>query len=883
VARPKKTTTSKKGSKTKVRKETPLMKQYNDIKKKYPDAILLFRVGDFYETFGPDAVTAAGVLGITLTKRNNGAAGKIDLAGFPYHALDTYLPKLVRAGYRAAICEQLEDPKMTKTIVKRGVTELVTPGVALSDKILNHKTNNYLASVHFSKRTVGLSFADISTGEFLVAQGNADYIDKLLQSFQPSEIIYSKNHSEGFKENFGDKFYTYPLEDWVFAPDFTRELLLRHFQTQTLKGFGVESLDVGNVAAGAIIHYLGMTEHANLQHFTALGRLKQDKYVWLDRFTIRNLELIDSPHEGATPLIKVLDKTISPMGARLLRKWVVLPLKDTRAISRRHNVVEYFMEQEEFTENISQQIQLIGDIERLIARVPMGKITPRQVAQLKKALFAIEPIQKLCESASNDILNRIGEQLNPCKIIRSKIETELVEEPPVALNKGSVIRDGVSEELDKLRRLTKSSKDSLLEIQQREIEKTGITSLKISFNNVFGYYLEVRNRFKSQVPQEWIRKQTLVSSERYITQELKEYEETILGAEEKILAIESQLFDALVASLNTYIRPIQLNATLIAQLDCLLSFARVSIRNNYHKPEINDSLVLDIKAGRHPVIEQQMKIGEEYIPNDIYLDSESHQLLIITGPNMAGKSALLRQAALIVIMAQMGCFVPASVAKLGITDKVFTRVGASDNISSGESTFMVEMNETASIMNNISERSLILLDEIGRGTSTYDGISIAWALAEYLHNHPKAQPKTLFATHYHELTELSNKFDRIKNFHISTKEVGNKVIFLRKLVPGGALRSFGIHVAQMAGMPKQILKRANEILAQLEDKGLASNQISEQLKQMPEVSPYQLNIFEVNNPKMQEVEQLLTSIDVNTLTPIEALLKLNELKEMMKE
>ncbi len=859
------------------------MKQYNAIKAKYPDAILLFRVGDFYETFGPDAVTAASVLGITLTKRNNGAAGKIDLAGFPHHALDTYLPKLVRAGYRAAICEQLEDPKMTKTIVKRGVTELVTPGVALSDKILNHKTNNYLASVHFNKRTVGLSFADISTGEFLVTQGSADYIDKLLQSFQPSEVIYSKNYSDDFKEHFGDKFYTYPLEDWVFKTDFTRELLLRHFQTKTLKGFGVESLDVGNVAAGSIIHYLGTTEHANLQHFTALGRLKQDKYVWLDRFTIRNLELLNSPFDGGTPLIKVLDQTISPMGSRLLRKWIALPLKNSRAIENRHSMVEYFMKQEEFKEQMIHHIQQIGDIERLIAKVPMGKITPRQVAQLKKALFAIEPIQKLCSEASNEILNRMGEQLNPCKIIRSKIETELIEEPPVALNKGSVIREGVSEELDELRRLTKTSKDYLLEIQQREIEATGITSLKISFNNVFGYYLEVRNRFKAQVPKEWIRKQTLVSSERYITQELKTYEEKILGAEEKILALESQLFEALVASLNTYIRPIQLNAALIAQLDCLLSFARASIRNNYHKPQINDSLILDIKAGRHPVIEQQMAIGEEYVPNDIYLDSESQQLLIITGPNMAGKSALLRQAALIVIMAQMGCFVPAAVAKLGITDKVFTRVGASDNISSGESTFMVEMNETASIMNNISERSLILLDEIGRGTSTYDGISIAWALAEYLHNHPKAQPKTLFATHYHELTELSNKFDRIKNYHISTKEIGNKVIFLRKLVPGGALRSFGIHVAQMAGMPKQILKRANEILAQLEDKGLASDQISTQLKQMPEASPYQLNIFEVNNPKMKKLEELLSKLDVNTMTPIEALLKLNELKKAMEE
>lgn len=858
------------------------MKQYNTIKAKYPDAILLFRVGDFYETFGKDAITTAGVLGITLTKRHNGAASEIELAGFPHHALDTYLPKLVRAGYRAAICEQLEDPKFAKKLVKRGVTELVTPGVALSDKILNHKTNNYLASVHFSKRTIGLSFVDISTGEFLVAQGNSDYIDKLLQSFQPSEVIYSKNRLDEFKEYFGDKFYTYPLEDWIFAPDFTRELLLRHFQTQTLKGFGVESLEVGNVAAGSILHYLGTTEHANLQHISALARIKQDKYVWLDRFTIRNLELLVSTHNTGTPLIKILDKTISPMGARLLRKWVVLPLKNERAIAQRHKVVQHFLKEEEFAEKISQHIQHIGDVERLIAKVPMGKITPRQVAQIKKALFAIEPIQRLCQDTENDVLKRIGEQLNPCKIIRDKIETELVEEPPVALNKGSVIRDKVSKELDELRLLTKDSKEHLLKIQEREIEKTGITSLKINFNNVFGYYLEVRNRFKNKVPKEWIRKQTLVNSERYITQELKEYEETILGAEEKILVLESELFEALVASLNAYIRPIQLNAVLIAQMDCLLSFARVAERYNYHQPQINDSLVIDIKAGRHPVIEQQMEVGQEYVPNDIYLDSESNQLLIITGPNMAGKSALLRQTALVVIMAQMGSFVPAAVAKLGITDKVFTRVGASDNISSGESTFMVEMNETASIMNNISARSLILLDEIGRGTSTYDGISIAWALAEYLHNHPKAQPKTLFATHYHELTELSNKFDRIKNFHISTKEVGNKVIFLRKLLPGGALRSFGIHVAQMAGMPKQILKRANEILAQLEDKGLASDQISQQLKQLPEKEPFQLSIFEVNNPNLQKVEQLLSKVDVNTLTPIEALLKLNELKKVLE-
>jgi len=861
------------------------MKQYNAIKNKYPDAILLFRVGDFYETFGPDAITASKVLGITLTKRHNGAASEIELAGFPHHALDIYLPKLVRAGYRAAICEQLEDPSQTKKLVKRGVTELVTPGVALNEKILDHTKNNYLASIHFDSKGIGVSFVDISTGEFLIAEGKADYIDKLLQSFQPSEIIFSKTKQDQFKELFGNKHYTYPIDDWVFAKDYTLEILLRHFNTQSLKGFGIANQNIANIAAGSIIHYLKETQHPHLQHISSIARIKQDKYVWLDKFTIRNLELLYSPHESGTPLLKIIDQTISPMGSRLIKKWIALPLKDLAAIEQRHGMVQYFMDHSEFADAVGQQIKLIGDIERLIARVPLGRITPRQVLQIKKALNAIEPIQKLCLAVDNEAFKKIGEQLNPCQIIRDKIEKELVEDAPVALNKGEVIKSGVSKELDELREMMHSNKAFLLQIQEREAEKTGISSLKIGFNNVFGYYLEVRNRYKNQVPEEWIRKQTLVSSERYITRELKEYEEKIMGAEEKILALESELFTKLVVALNDYIRPIQLNAILIAQLDCLLSFAHISERNNYNRPEMNQGLAIDIKNGRHPVIEQQMILGEAYVPNDIYLDSDKEQLLIITGPNMAGKSALLRQTALIVLMAQMGCFVPAESAKLGMVDKVFTRVGASDNISSGESTFMVEMTETASIMNNISERSLILLDEIGRGTSTYDGISIAWALAEYLHNHPKAQPKTLFATHYHELTELSNKFERIKNYTVAIKELGNKVIFLRKLIKGSAKRSFGIHVADMAGMPKKIVKRANEILADLEQKSIEGNHISVQqkLENIPKrpSQPYQLSIFEMGSPELENIKDTLSKIDINTMTPVEALIKLSELKKLV--
>ncbi len=868
-------------STTKKRKVTPLMKQYNDIKNKYPDAILLFRVGDFYETFGPDAIETAKALGITLTKRGNGSASEIELAGFPHHALDNYLSKLVRAGYRVAICDQLEDPSKTKKLVKRGVTELVTPGIALSDKMLEHNANNYLASVHISKHVAGVSFVDVSTGEFFLAEGDTDYIDKLLQSFKPSEIIFSRNKQTEFTDLFGSKFYTYPLDEWVFAPDFTREVLLRHFQTASLKGFGVEALQAGTIAAGAIIHYLAETQHPNLQHISSLARIKEGKYVWLDKFTIRNLELLYSNHESGTPLLKVLDKTISPMGGRLLRKWIALPLKDQVAINERLNIVGYFIDNHDFNDEISQQIKLIGDVERLIAKVPLGRINPRQVLQIKKALSAIEPIKKGCLESNNEQLQKLGEQLNLCQIIRDKMEATLTEEPPIAINKGDVIATGISKELDELRQMQNSGKEQLIAIQQREIERTGITSLKISFNNVFGYYLEVRNRFKDKVPEEWVRKQTLVSSERYITEELKRYEEKIFGAEEKILKLETQLFEQLVAELSDYIRPIQLNAILIAKLDCLISFAQAAMHYEYTRPTINDSLVLEIKQARHPVIEQQLAIGEKYIPNDIFLDSSSQQLLIITGPNMSGKSALLRQTALIVIMAQMGSYVPAETAKIGIVDKVFTRVGASDNISSGESTFMVEMIETASIMNNISPRSLILLDEIGRGTSTYDGISIAWALAEYLHNHPTAKAKTLFATHYHELTELANKLERIKNFSVSTKEIGNKVIFLRKIVPGGAKRSFGIHVAQMAGMPKAILRRANEILAELEQKSIASN-IKENLKALPQQPDgYQLNIFDVSDPKLKQLKDHLELLDVNALTPIEALLKLNELKGML--
>lgn len=857
------------------------MQQYNKIKSKYPDALLLFRIGDFYETFGQDAIETAKTLGITLTKRHNGAASEVELAGFPHHALDTYLHKLVRAGYRVAVCDQLENPALAKTVVKRGVTELVTPGVAISDKILDHKSNNYLASVFFSKSEIGIAFTDISTGEFLVSQGNSDYIDKMLQGFQPAEVILPKNKQKEFTELFGDKLYIYPIDDWVFGKDYTTEILLQHFQTQSLKGFGITDAEEGVVAAGAIIHYLKETQHPNLQHLTALARIQQDKYMWLDRFTIRNLELLSTPFESGKPLFEVLDKTITPMGSRLLKKWLVLPLRDLKAIHERLSMVEFLMQNLDFADMLAHQLKQIGDLERLIALVPMGRVNPRQVAQIKKALQAIAPIREQCLQCANEYLNKWGEQLNPCKLITDKMEKWLTDDPPVALNKGGIIANGISEELDELRHIQTSGKDYLLQMEQRETQKTGISSLKIGYNNVFGYYFEVRNKYKEQVPTDWIRKQTLTGAERYINEELKRYEEKILGAEEKTIALETELFTQLTAELADYIRPIQLNASLLARMDCLLSFAVVAQKNRYCKPLVSDSFTLQIQQGRHPVIEQQLQLGEEYVPNDMYLDNEKQQILIITGPNMSGKSALLRQTALIALMAQMGSFVPAHTAEIGLVDKIFTRVGASDNISSGESTFMVEMNETASIMNNLSARSLILLDEIGRGTSTYDGISIAWALAEYLHNNPKAQPKTLFATHYHELTELAEKNERIKNFSISVKEAGNKVIFMRKLVKGAAEKSFGIHVAQMAGMPRAIINRANEILAQLEQQHQLQ-QTKDTLKQIPEQKPYQLALFEMTDPKLKKIKEILATLDVNSLTPIEALMKLNELKKAVE-
>ena len=862
---------------------TPLMKQYNHFKTKYPDAILLFRVGDFYETFGQDAVVAAGVLGITLTKRHNGSASETELAGFPHHALDTYLPKLVRAGYRAAVCDQLEDPKFAKGIVKRGITELVTPGVALSDKMLDHHSNNYLAAVYFGKQDMGIALADVSTGEFWLSEGSPEYIEKTIQSFQPSEILYPKPRQRDFKAMIPDSFYIYPLDEWIFERQFGEDVLLRHFGLKNLRGFGIEETSSGVVAAGAIIHYLKETEHPNLQHLTALARVKPDRYVWLDRFTIRNLELLQSTHDSGTPLIKILDKTVSPMGARLLKKWLVLPLKEVQPIEERLSLVDFILENEDFAHLLIAQLRQIGDIERLIAKIPLGKANPRQLVQLKNGLMALEPIKAACEQSQNPYLQRIAEQIDPCASISQRIERELVEDAPPALGKGDVFKHGVAAELDDLRQLQHSGKERLLEIEQREIQNTGIKSLKIGFNNVFGYYLEVRNTYKDQVPKTWLRKQTLAQAERYITEELKKYEDKILGAEEKIAQIEAILFEDLVSALLDYIKPIQHNAAIIAKLDCLHAFAQKTKKNNCCRPHINDSFSIDIKKGRHPVIEAQLQLGEEYVANDVFLDADKQQILLITGPNMAGKSALLRQTALIVLMAQIGCYVPAEAASIGWVDKIFTRVGASDNISSGESTFMVEMTETASIMHNISPRSLILLDEIGRGTSTYDGISIAWALAEYLHTSPKAQPKTLFATHYHELTELAEKFERIKNFTITVREMGNKVIFLRTLVEGAAERSFGIHVAQMAGMPVSIVQRANEILSTLEQKHIEQeNPIKSNLKQLARHEPqYQMSIFDMSSPELQRLKAALEALDLNTLTPIEALMKLNELKKML--
>lgn len=862
-------------------KETPLMQQYNTIKAKYPGALLLFRVGDFYETFGQDAIKASQILGIVLTRRANGSASHIELAGFPHHSLDTYLPKLVRAGQRVAICDQLEDPKTVKTIVKRGVTELVTPGVATNDNILNQKSNNYLASVYADKNQYGVAFLDISTGEFLVAQGNADYLDKLLQSFKPSEVIFPKRFHRDFVDTFGDRFYTYGLEDWPYTTDYTNEILFKHFEVTSLKGFGIEKMGLASLAAGVALHYLNETEHRNLQHISGIARIEEDRYMWLDRFTIRNLELVGSANENAITLVDILDHTLSPMGARMLRRWMIMPLKDRKPIEDRLAIVDYFIVQDELRELLATELKLIGDVERLISKIGLLKANPREVVQLKRALGAIGKLKEYCSHSDNTALKVLAEQLNPCTLIQKRLERELQPDPPVLVIKGGVIAEGIDPELDRLRKIAFGGKGYLLELQKREAEVTGIPSLKIAFNNVFGYYLEVTHTHKDKVPVDWLRKQTLVNAERYITPELKEYEEQILGAEEKINTLESRLFAELVFSLSEYIKPIQLNAHLVSQLDVLLNFAHIAIKHQYVKPEINEGFVLDIKGGRHPVIEQNLPTGEVYITNDVYLDSESQQMMIITGPNMAGKSALLRQTGLIVLMAQMGSFVPAKEAQIGLVDKIFTRVGASDNLSSGESTFMVEMNETASILNNLSERSLILLDEIGRGTSTYDGISIAWAIAEFLHNHPTAQAKTLFATHYHELNELTNSFSRIKNFNVSVKEVGNKVIFLRKLVPGGSEHSFGIHVAKMAGMPPKLIARANEILKRLEQERTGGEHIKDSIKKV-QAQAYQLQMFGIDDPVLEKIRDMLNNLDVNTLTPVEALMKLDEIQRLLK-
>ncbi len=861
--------------------ETPMMKQFNEIKGKHPDAILLFRCGDFYETFSTDAIRASQILGITLTKRANGSGKTIELAGFPHHALDTYLPKLVRAGMRVAICDQLEDPKLTKKIVKRGVTELVTPGVSYSDTTLNHKENNFLASVYINKTKIGVSFLDISTGEFLVAEGTGEYIDKLLNSFGPKEVLFDRSKRRDFEELFGTKFFTYALEDWAYTPDSANERLLKHFETKNLKGFGVDNLPNGVVAAGAILHYLDQTHHQQTGHITTLSRIEEERFVWLDRFTVRNLELYGSINEGAKTLLDIIDKTISPMGARMLKRWLAFPLKDVKPINERLSVVEYFFKNPDLRQLLEQNIALIGDLERIISKVAVGRINPREVVQLKVALKAIEPIKQACSESDNLTLKKIADQLNACAVISDKIEMEISNDPPIMINRGDVIRNGVDAELDELRRLAYSGKDFLQQIQERESAETGIPSLKISFNNVFGYYIEVRNMHKDKVPETWIRKQTLVNAERYITQELKVYEEKILGAEEKILAIETRLFNELVLSLVEYITAIQLDSNLIAQLDCLLSFTKVSAENKYVRPEITDTDVLDIKQGRHPVIEKQLPIGETYIANDVYLDSETQQIIIITGPNMSGKSALLRQTAIITLMAQIGCFVPVESAKIGVVDKIFTRVGASDNISQGESTFMVEMNEAASILNNLSNRSLILFDELGRGTSTYDGISIAWAIVEYIHEHGTCKAKTLFATHYHELNEMEKSFHRIKNYNVSVKEVDKKVIFLRKLVRGGSEHSFGIHVAKMAGMPQSIVKRSEQILKQLETDNRQSG-VSKPIGEIAENREgYQLSFFQLDDPVLEQIRDEIKNLDINNLTPVEALNKLNEVKRII--
>lgn len=861
--------------------ETPLMKQYYTIKTKHPDAILLFRVGDFYETFGEDAIKTSEILGITLTRRANGSAQFVELAGFPYHALDTYLPRLVRAGQRVAICEQLEDPKLTKKIVKRGIIELVTPGVSLNENVLNHKENNFLAAVHIDKKIAGVAFLDISTGEFLTSEGTIEYVDQMLSNFQPKEVLFEKGKKELFLEYFGPKYYTFKLDDWIFSPEAANDRLLKQFETSSLKGFGVHNLTFGIIAAGAILYYLDITQHAQLGHITRLSRIEENRYVWLDKFTIKNLELFHSPYEGARTFMDVMDRTISPMGGRLLKRWISLPLKDIQPVNERHDIVQYFTENTPVKDQIADLIRQVGDLERLISKVAVGRINPREVVQLKRALFAIGPLRDVCNSSGCIPLVQLAEQLNPCKLIADKIDKELNNDPPALINRGNAIAPGLSEELDELRTILYSGKDYLIQLQNRESERTGISSLKVSFNNVFGYYIEVRNTHKDKVPQEWIRKQTLVSAERYITEELKEYESKILGAEEKILALEVKLFNDLVLAILEYIPPIQLNSSLIARLDCLQSFAVISAENNYVRPSLNDSSILEITEGRHPVIEKHLPAGESYVPNDLLLDAEDQQIIILTGPNMSGKSALLRQTALIVLMAQIGCFIPAKAANIGMVDKIFTRVGASDNISLGESTFMVEMNETASILNNLSDRSLVLLDEIGRGTSTYDGISIAWAMVEYLHEN-KLRAKTLFATHYHELNEMENSFSRVKNYNVSIKELNNKIIFLRKLKRGGSEHSFGIHVARMAGMPRSVVSRADEILKELEQ----GHEKKELAKPIADIAGHregmQLSFFQLDDPVLKQIRDELLEIDIDNLTPVQALNKLFSIKKLLK-
>ena len=863
---------------------TPMMKQFFDLKAKHPDALLLFRCGDFYETYCDDAVIAAGILGITLTHRNNGAGAKGDeMAGFPHHALDTYLPKLIRAGKRVAICDQLEDPKLTKKLVKRGITELVTPGVAMSDNVLNYKENNFLAAVHFGKSACGVAFLDISTGEFLTGEGTYDYVEKLLGNFQPKEILFDRTRKHDFERYFGTKFFTFELDDWVFTDQTAKQKLLKHFQVKNLKGFGVDHLHNGIIASGAILQYLEVTLHTSIGHITTLSRIEEERYVRLDKFTVRSLELVYPMQEDGKSLLDVIDKTVSPMGARMLKRWMVFPLKEVGRINKRLDVVEYFFRHPEFKELVDEQFHRIGDLERIISKAAVGRVSPREVVALKVALQALQPVKEACSMADNQELNRFGEQLNLCNALVNRIDHEVQNDPPQLVNKGGVIKDGVSDELDELRRIAYSGKDYLLKIQERETELTGIASLKIGYNNVFGYYLEVRNTYKDKVPADWIRKQTLAQAERYITQELKEYEEKILGAEDKILSLETRLFNELVMAMQEFIPAIQVNASLIAQLDCLLSYAKVAEENGYIRPVIDDTDVIDIKQGRHPVIETELPLGERYVPNDIYLDTQKQQIMIITGPNMAGKSALLRQTALIVLLAQIGCFVPAESARIGLVDKIFTRVGASDNISLGESTFMVEMTEASNILNNVTPKSLVLFDELGRGTSTYDGISIAWAIVEYLHEHPKAQARTLFATHYHELNEMEKNFSRIKNYNVSVKEVDNQVIFLRKLMRGGSEHSFGIHVAQIAGMPKSIVKRANVILSQLENDNSGVGSVGKPSAEALNKSRdgMQLSFFQLDDPVLCQVRDEILGLDVNNLTPLEALNKLNDIKRIV--